>query len=77
MQLSGTCLRPMGCRWMQIYMLKSWERSAKLNSAPYGSFINPLLVPIMEGGEIMDVRLEYPDDFTEQMLYYSENYSNL
>ena len=53
------------------------ERSAKLNSAPYGGFINPLLVPITEGEEIVDVRLEYPDDFTEQMLYYAKTYSNL
>ncbi len=53
------------------------ERSAALKSAPYGGFINPRLVPIMEGGAVIDVRLEYPADFTEQMLNYSENYSNL
>ena len=53
------------------------ERSAALKSAPYGGFINPRLVPIMEGDAVIDVRLEYPADFTEQMLYYSENYSNL
>ena len=53
------------------------ERSAALKSAPYGGFINPKLVPIMEGDAVIDVRLEYPADFTEQMLYYSENYSNL
>lgn len=53
------------------------ERSAKLNSAPYGGFINPLLVPITEDGKVVDIRLEYPDDFTEQMLYYAKTYGNL
>ena len=31
----------------------------------------------MNDGEIADVRVEYPDDFTQQMLYYAENYSFL
>ncbi|MDA0196003.1 MAG: dihydrofolate reductase [Bacteroidetes bacterium] len=53
------------------------DRSAKLNSAPYGGFINPKLVPVVEGDEIIDVRIEYPSDFTEQMLYYSKEYGNL
>jgi len=54
------------------------ERFAKLNTAPYGGFINPKLVPVTdEEGNIMDVKVEYPEDFTEQMLYYSDTYSNL
>ncbi len=53
------------------------ERSAKLNSAPYGGFINPMLVPVEENGKIVDVKVEYPDDFTKQMMYYAENYSFL
>ena len=31
----------------------------------------------MEDGEIIDVVVEYPDDFEKQMLYYSKNYSFL
>ncbi len=54
------------------------ERSAKLKSAPYGGFINPKLVPVMDAdGNITDVTVEYPADFTKQMLYYAETYSNL
>ncbi|MCR9249806.1 MAG: dipeptidyl peptidase 3 [bacterium] len=54
------------------------ERAEALKSAPYGGFINPVLVPVTDdSGNITDVKVEYPADFTEQMLYYSENYSNL
>jgi dipeptidyl-peptidase-3 len=31
----------------------------------------------MEDGKIVDVKLEYPDDFAGQMMYYSKNYSYL
>ncbi len=53
------------------------ERFEKLGIAPYGGFINPRLVPVMEGDEVVDVEIEYPDDFTEQMLYYGREYSLL
>ncbi len=53
------------------------ERYDKLNLPPYKGFINPVLTPVYEGEKIVDVKIEYPDDFTEQMLYYSENYSFL
>ena len=54
------------------------ERAEKLNNAPYGGFINPKLVPEMnEAGEITDIKVTYPDDFTEQMLDYAKNYSHL
>lgn len=54
------------------------DRSEKLGIAPYGGFINPVLEPEMdENGEIIDIKVTYPDNFTEQMLYYSEKYSFL
>lgn len=54
------------------------ERSAKLNVAPYGGFINPRLVPDYDAdGNILDVRVEYPDNFTEQMLEYGTKYALL
>lgn len=54
------------------------ERFASLHTAPYGGFINPKLVPVIDvDGNITDVKVEYPEDFTEQMLYYSDTYSNL
>ncbi len=52
------------------------ERYAKLKSAPYSGFINPELVPVTDDdGKITDILVEYPDNFTEQMLSYSERYS--
>ncbi|NNC82244.1 MAG: dihydrofolate reductase [Flavobacteriales bacterium] len=48
------------------------DRAEQLNIAPYGGFINPIIS--MDGDA---VKMEYPDDFVEQMLYYSSNYSFL
>jgi dipeptidyl-peptidase-3 len=54
------------------------RRSEKLDIPPYGGFINPKLVPVTnESGDITDIKVEYPDDFMEQMLEYSELYSFL
>ncbi len=53
------------------------ERYNKLKIAPYRGFINPVLTPVTENGKIVDVKIEYPDDFTKQMLYYSKKYSIL
>lgn len=54
------------------------KRSEKLKTAPYGGFINPKLVPVMDdAGEITDIVVEYPDDFMEQMMEYSREYSYL
>ena len=53
-------------------------RAEKLNIPPYGGFINPKLVPVTnDEGEITDVKVEYPDDFTKQMLEYSDKYTFL
>lgn len=53
------------------------ERYQKLHLAPYGGFINPVFTPELKDGKIMDVKVDYPTDFTSQMLYYSKNYSFL
>ena len=53
------------------------DRYAKLKLAPYGGFINPVLKPVYEAGEIIDIEVIYPNDYTEQMMNYSENYSFL
>ncbi len=53
------------------------ERYAKLKLAPYKGFIQPRLVPVMTDGKITDVKVEYPDNFIEQMLNYGKNYSFL
>lgn len=53
------------------------ERTEKFDSAPYGGFINPRLIPLMEGDSITDIKVEYPDDFASQMLEYTDKYSTL
>ncbi len=53
------------------------ERYARLDIPAYAGFINPRLAPVEENGEIVDVRIEYPRDFTEQMLEYAERYAYL
>lgn len=52
-------------------------RYTKLNIAPYAGFIQPKLVPVMEGKKIIDVKIEYPEDFTKQMLEYGKEYNTL
>lgn len=53
------------------------ERFAKLAVSPYKGFIQPRLVPVIEGGKFVDVKLEYPSSFSEQMLEYADRYSFL
>lgn len=53
------------------------SRFGKLNVAPYGGFVNPVFVPVTENGKITDVKVNYPDDYTKQMLDYSKNHSFL
>jgi dipeptidyl-peptidase III len=53
------------------------ERYKKLKIAPYSGFINPVFTLKMSENEISDVTISYPEDFAEQMLSYSKNYSFL
>jgi dipeptidyl-peptidase-3 len=53
------------------------ERYKKLGMAPYQGFIQPKLLPVMEGDQIRDVKIEYPKSFQEQMLYFGKKYSFL
>ena len=53
------------------------ERYAGLNIPAYKGFINPILKPVYKDGNIIDIKIEYPGNFTEEMLYYAENYSFL
>lgn len=48
------------------------ERYRKLGVAPYAGFINPVYKPVMNEGAIVDVKIEYPDDFLSQMLDYGK-----
>ncbi len=53
------------------------ERFVKLNIKPYKGFIQPKLTPVMNGTEITDVKVEYPDNFYQQHLEYGKNYGFL
>ncbi|MFI5172490.1 MAG: hypothetical protein ACHQFW_08870 [Chitinophagales bacterium] len=54
------------------------QRTEKLNIPAYYGFINPLLTPVYDNaGNITDVTVTYPEDFTQQMMYYGEKYSFL
>ena len=49
----------------QDLLKETKERYAKLGVSPYKGFINPILTPVMEDGKITDVKIDYPDDFTQ------------
>lgn len=54
------------------------DRSEKLNIAPYAGFMNPKLTPVTDAsGNITDVKVEYMNRFSEQMMFYAKEYSFL
>jgi len=53
------------------------ERYSKLKLAPYGGFINPAYTPVIKNGKIVDVKVDYPNDYVKQMLRYGKDYSFL
>lgn len=54
------------------------ERYQKLNIAPYKGFINPWMKPEFDDkGNIIDVKLDYTETYTHQMLRYSKEYGLL
>jgi len=52
-------------------------RYAALDLAPYAGFVNPVYVPTVENGEIVDVRITYTEGYTDQMLRYAREFSFL
>ena len=54
------------------------ERYKALNLAPYKGFVNPVYSAVTdEHKNIIDVKIDYNEGYTEQMLRYSRDYSNL
>ena len=53
------------------------ERYASLNLKPYGGFVNPDIIPVVENGKVTDYRMEYTDDYLGQMLKYGREYAAL
>jgi dipeptidyl-peptidase-3 len=54
------------------------ERNKQFKSAPYGGFVNPVLVPEKDAdGNIIDIKVTQPIDFAAQMLDYAKRYTTL
>ena len=54
------------------------ERNKQFTSAPYGGFVNPVLVPVTDdAGEITSIEVKHHKSFARQMLSYSEKYGFL
>ena len=53
------------------------ERYETLNLKPYGGFVNPEIVPVVENGAVTDYKVTYPDNYLEQMLQYGKKYRTL
>ncbi len=53
-------------------------RYKSLNLAPYKGFVNPQYSLVEdEAGNVVDVTVSYNEDYTEQMMRYSKDYSSL
>jgi len=52
-------------------------RFEKLNVAPYKGFVQPKLVPVMDGNKMVDVKVEYPADFLKNQLELGRSYNYL
>ena len=53
------------------------ERYAALNLKPYGGFVNPEIVPVVQNGEVVDYQVTYDEDFLSQSLRYGKQYKTL
>ncbi|MCC8038492.1 MAG: dipeptidyl peptidase 3 [Bacteroidales bacterium] len=54
------------------------QRYAKLNIAPYKGFVNPVYTPVLDAdGKIIDITIDYSEDYINQHLRYSRDYSPL
>ena len=54
------------------------KRVKPLDIAPYGGFVNPIFVPLLnDQGDVIDIKIENSQNFEEQMMYYGAQYSNL
>lgn len=54
------------------------ERYKKLNLAPYRGFVNPVYTPVTDKkGNITDIKISYDENYVDQHLRYSKEYSVL
>ncbi len=62
----------------QELMKEVKQRYEQFNLAPYSGFVQPTLTPVMgDDGSFTNLELTHDQNFVEQMLYYSKNYSFL
>ena len=47
------------------------ERYATLGIKPYSGFINPIYTLVEKDGKVVDVKIEYPDNYIEQKFFYT------
>ena len=66
-----------GVKVDQALLKEVHERMDKLKVAPYMGFIQPKLVPVMDGDKITDVKIENTESFVDQMLRYGKDYGYL
>ncbi|WP_256012642.1 dipeptidyl peptidase 3 [Desertivirga xinjiangensis] len=66
-----------GVKVDQALLKEVLDRYAKLNVKAYKGFIQPKLVPVLKGNDIIDIKVTYPDSFYKQMVEYGKNYSFL
>lgn len=53
------------------------KRTKALDIAAYRGFIQPRLVPVMENGQIVDVKITFTESYVDQMLRLSKDYGFL
>ena len=53
------------------------DRYVSLELKPYGGFINPDIVPVVEDENVVDYKIVYNDSFIDQVLEYGKKYSTL
>ena len=66
-----------GVKVDQTLLKEVKERFNKLNVAPYKGFIQPKLIPVMEGDKMVDVQVTYPNDFLNNQLELGKQYGIL
>ncbi len=66
-----------GVKVDQMMHAEVLDRNKQFKSAAYSGFVNPMIVPTMEGEEITGFIVEQPQSFEEQMLSYAKTYGTL
>jgi len=67
-----------GVKVDQTLLTEVLERYKKLNLAPYRGFVNPVYTLVKNSkGEITDVSISYDENYVNQNLRYSKEYSSL